>query len=100
MTEFIDLAPTILDVLGVDPMPGQQGKSLLPVLEGKTKTHRSYVFSEFLPDNKAMIRTAQYKYIFTTGEHDLEMHYATGFGPPGITHRLSTTWPAPPSTLA
>ena len=88
MTEFIDLAPTILDVLGVDPMPGQQGKSLLPVLEGKTKTHRSYVFSEFLPDNKAMIRTAQYKYIFTTGEHDLEMHYATGFGPPGITHRL------------
>jgi len=36
----------------------------------------------------ASIRTAQYKYIFTTGEHDLEMHYATGFGPPGITHRL------------
>jgi len=91
MVEFIDLVPTILDVLEVKPMDGLQGRSLLPLLEGTTDTHRSYVFSEFLPDNKAMVRTERWKYIFSTGEHDLSMGYQTGNGPPGITHRLYDT---------
>jgi len=88
MVEFIDLVPTILDVLGVRPMEGLQGESLVPVLTGKRRRHRDRVFCEFLPDNKAMIRTARWKYIFTAGVHDLAMGYATGNGPPGITHRL------------
>jgi arylsulfatase A-like enzyme len=46
------------------------------------------VFSEYLVDNKAMIRTEQYKYIYTTGAHDLGLDYETGHGPPGVTHRL------------
>jgi choline-sulfatase len=88
MTELIDVAPTVYDVLGV-PRPGTtQGRSLMPLLAGATDRHRSYVFSEFLADNKAMVRTGRWKYIFTTGKHDLAQGYATGRGAPGLTHRL------------
>ena len=88
MVEFIDLAPTILDVLDVGSMSGLQGKSLAPLLDGKTNRHRDHVFSEFLVDNLAMIRTEDWKYIFTTGKGDLGMGYATGNPPRGMTHLL------------
>lgn len=88
LAEFIDLAPTILESLGVLPMPGLQGRTLLPLLAGKSGRQRDYVFSEFLPDNTAMVRTEEWKYIFATGKADLAMGYATGYPPPGIMHRL------------
>lgn len=88
MTEFVDLFPTAVEALGVNPLEGIHGKSLVPLLTGKTDKHREYVFSEFLVDNKAMIRTSEWKYIFTTGKNDLGQGYATGNPPPGITHRL------------
>lgn len=88
MTEFVDLVPTAIEALGIDPLAGVHGKSLVPVLAQKTDKHKDYVFSEFLEDNKAMIRTREWKYIFTTGKNDLGQGYATGNPPPGITHRL------------
>lgn len=88
LTEFVDLTPTILDALAVDPLPSAQGQSLMPVLTGQTEQHKELVFSEFLVDNKAMVRNAQWKYIFTTGTRDLGQGYETGHPPPGITHRL------------
>lgn len=88
LTEFVDLAPTILDLLGMPPLPESQGKSLLPVLEGTDSTHKTQVFSEFLVDHKAMVRTRDWKYIYTTGDYDLGQGYATGFGPSGVSHRL------------
>lgn len=88
LVEFVDLAPTILEVLGVSPMEGMQGKSLLPVLQGKTNKHRDHVFSEYLEDNLAMLRTERWKYVFTSGKKDLALGYATGQGAPGMTHRL------------
>lgn len=88
LVELVDLVPTILDVLNVPPLASAQGRSFEPLLDGTATTHRTSVFSEFLPDNKAMIRTERWKYVFTTGQHDLAMGYATGFGPSGIDHRL------------
>jgi choline-sulfatase len=88
MTEFVDIVPTIIEALGMEPLEDIHGKSLVPLLTGATNTHRDYVFSEFLPDNKAMIRTKEFKYIFTTGKNDLGMGYETGFGASGISHRL------------
>lgn len=32
--DLVDLAPTVLDVLNVDPPPGTEGRSLVPMLEG------------------------------------------------------------------
>ncbi len=88
LTEFVDLTPTILDALGIKPLSSVQGKSLWPVVTGAQTEHKEQVFSEFLADNKAMIRTDRWKYIFTTGKRDLGQGYATGNPPSGILHRL------------
>jgi hypothetical protein len=69
-------------------MTTHQGKSLMPILRQKAVEHKDYVFAEFLVDNKAMVCTKEWKYIFTTGTRDLGQGYATGFGPSGILHRL------------
>jgi arylsulfatase A-like enzyme len=83
LVELIDLLPTILEAMEVAPMNGVQGKSLIPLLEGKTNHHRDHVFSEYLEDNVAMVRTRRWKYIFGAGKHDLALGYATGHGAPG-----------------
>lgn len=88
LIEFVDLVPTALDVLGVEPMKSVQGRSFAALLIDPDSSHRESVFSEFLPDNMAMVRTQQWKYVFTSGLHDLAMGYETGNPPPGITHRL------------
>ncbi|NQT24583.1 sulfatase-like hydrolase/transferase [candidate division KSB1 bacterium] len=88
LTEFVDLAPTICAVLGVSAMDEAQGQSLMPMLEGRTPANKDSVFSEFLCDNKAMVRTKRWKYIFTSGKRDLGQGYATGEGPSGILHKL------------
>ena len=88
LIEYIDLVPTLLDIIGVEPMPTAQGKSFLPLLNGKAENHRDYVFCEFLPDNKAMVRTANWKLIFTSGKKDLALGYQTGYGAPGLHYRL------------
>jgi N-sulfoglucosamine sulfohydrolase len=43
----IDLSPTLLDLLGLPPLPGVQGRSLKPVLTGEpgAKAH-DYIFAE------------------------------------------------------
>ena len=88
LTEFVDVVPTITELTGVPPMATAQGRSTVPLLENPEDTIRDYVFSEFLVDNKAMIRGRKWKYIFTSGRYDLGQGYATGFGAPGLTHRL------------
>ncbi len=80
LVELVDLVPTILETLEVPPIRGAHGRSLVPLLEGKTRHHRDFVFSEYLGDNVAMVRTQQWKYIFGSGKHDLALGYATGRG--------------------
>ena len=84
----VDLVPTILDALGQPMMAGLHGRSLHPLLHGQPYRAQRSVFAEYLEDHKAMVRTDRWKYVFTTGAHDLALGYQTGFGPPGITHRL------------
>jgi choline-sulfatase len=88
LTGYVDLVPTILGLLKIDPMPGLQGRSLLPVLTQSEEDHKEYVFSEFLADNKAMIRSKSWKYIYSSGKRDLAQGYATGNPATGPIHRL------------
>ena len=88
LTEFVDVVPTITELLDVPPLPTVQGRSAVAVLENPDTTIHDYVFSEFLVDNKAMVRNEQWKYIFTSGQRDLGQGYATGFGPSGMVQRL------------
>lgn len=88
LVEFVDIVPTMLEAAGLPSMPTAQGKSFFHLFSRAESRHKSMVFSEFLVDNKVMVRTDRWKYIFTTGKEDLGQGYATGFPPPGITHRL------------
>lgn len=43
----IDYMPTVLDGLGLPPVPGMDGTSLLPVLAGRVEEHHDYIFTQF-----------------------------------------------------
>jgi arylsulfatase A-like enzyme len=88
LVEFIDLAPTILELLGIDPMEEVQGESLVPVINKIDHPGKEYVFAEFMADNKAMVCDGEWKYVYTTGKNDLGQGYSTGLGPSGILHKL------------
>ncbi len=44
LTDHTDIAPTLCELLGLDPFPGIQGKSLLPVIRGEWQ--RDAVFAD------------------------------------------------------
>lgn len=68
-TEHIDLAPTILDLLGVDALPVQHGHSLRAYVEGKKfDSPRDHIFSQYLENEEAFIRTKKWKFIFCSGK--------------------------------
>ena len=46
LVELIDFAATVYDVAGIDPGYDHFGKSLLPLIAGKTDQHRDAVFCE------------------------------------------------------
>lgn len=88
LVEYVDVVPSLLDLIGVEPLATVQGESFVPILEGKKEDHRSFAFSQYLEDNLAMVRTDKWKYMFTTGSRDLGIGYQTGLGPSGMVHRL------------
>ena len=66
----IDLMPTLIDALGLEPVKGMDGRSFLPVLQGKKQDGRDKVFTfitstsgkKFFPMRS--VRNASYSYIF------------------------------------
>jgi arylsulfatase A-like enzyme len=70
----IDFAPTFLDAAGLPPSPDMQGRSLLPVLRGRTPTDW---------------RTSMYyRYYHDPGDHNTRGHY----GVRTRTHKLIYFW--------
>ncbi|MHC4800164.1 MAG: sulfatase family protein, partial [Planctomycetota bacterium] len=57
-----DMVPTFCDYAGIKPPPRMVGRSLRPVLEGKSAEWREFVAAQSHVTGR-MIRTAQYKYI-------------------------------------
>jgi choline-sulfatase len=47
LTESIDIMPTVLDLVGVEPPAGTSGESLTPVLDDPERVHRSHILSEW-----------------------------------------------------
>lgn len=88
LIEYIDVVPSLLELMGQEPSPEVQGRSFVPILTNQTERHREYTFSEYLEDNLAMVCTEEWKYMFTSGRRDLGIGYQTGFGPSGMVHRL------------
>jgi arylsulfatase A-like enzyme len=69
MAQWIDILPTLIEVGGGTCPADLDGKSLLPVLMGKTSTHREAIFTTHTGDNNMNVypsrsmRTARWKYI-------------------------------------
>lgn len=88
-TESVDVAPTILDLLGVDPLPVQHGRSLRAYLEGdRPQWPRDHIFSQYLENEEGFIRTGKYKFIYCTGKRERTDGYKTDNPAPGRYVRL------------
>jgi N-sulfoglucosamine sulfohydrolase len=69
MVSWVDLLPTILDALGGREPPDIDGRSFLPVVLGKSSSHRQEIFTTHSGDGgwniypTRSVRTADWKYI-------------------------------------
>jgi choline-sulfatase len=83
LVELLDLAPTVLDACGL-PVPSEMhGRSLLPLLAGKTDAHRDRVFVEYADNAEAAVRTDRWKLIYCAGTRVRHDGYAGSDQPPG-----------------
>jgi len=83
LTEHIDVPATITDLMGLEPLPIQHGRSLRPYLEGKPVQPRDHIFSEYLENEEAYIRTPRWKFIYCTGKRARQDGYGTANPTPG-----------------
>lgn len=68
LTEMVDIAPTILDMLGAPPLPVQHGQSLRPYLEGREHpSARKHIVSEYPENEEVYVRTERWKLIHGSG---------------------------------
>jgi N-acetylglucosamine-6-sulfatase len=78
----VDIAPTFLELAGIDVPKNMQGQSFLPLLQGKNIPWRNKVFYEYyweaaFPQTPTIysIRTERYKYIYNHGVWDINELY-------------------------
>jgi arylsulfatase A-like enzyme len=89
LTEHVDVSATICDVMGLDALPIMHGHTLRAYLEGKRiENPRDQVFSEYLENEEAFIRTPEWKYIFCSGGRVRTDGYKTDNPAPGRYRRL------------
>ncbi len=70
----IDILPTLLELVGVDPPAGIQGRSLLPVLSGQQDTFRDRIFCD---SSNMNITTydGRWKYVLNWQPRDIDELY-------------------------
>ncbi len=67
LVELIDVMPTILEILNIDIPETVHGKSLLPILKGKTEKHKETVFAQGGVEQEATLKPGE-----VTGEYKLK----------------------------
>jgi arylsulfatase A-like enzyme len=71
IVQSLDLAPTVLDLAGIEKPADMQGQSLVPLIRGIEPDWQPYAVSESpFADKKALI-TGKWKYIYTPGTRPL-----------------------------
>jgi choline-sulfatase len=89
LTEHVDVTATIVDLMNLEPLPVQHGTSLRPYLEGrKMDKPRDHIFSEYLENEEAYIKTKEWKFIFCSGKRTRQDGYLTDRPTPGRYKRL------------
>jgi arylsulfatase A-like enzyme len=61
-TYLFDMFPTLCNYVGVPQPTGIDGKSILPIIQGKTKSVRSYILNAYM-DFQRSVRDERYKLI-------------------------------------
>jgi N-sulfoglucosamine sulfohydrolase len=80
MISLVDVVPTFMEMAGGSAPEGLDGKSFLPVMQGRTTKHREAIFATHSQDTgmnmtpMRCIRTARYKYIYNLSP---EIEYTT-----------------------
>ncbi|MBB28118.1 MAG: sulfatase [Gemmatimonadetes bacterium] len=81
LVELTDLAPTLYEAVGEEIPHYVQGRSLVPILQGKTSEHHEFVRAEFYgaiayPDqtHATMIRDKRHKYVRYHGKDVCELY--------------------------
>jgi len=88
-TEHVDVPATIVDVMNLDPLPIQHGHSLRPYLEARNMDQpRDHVFTEYLENEEAYIRSERWKYMLCSGRRARGDGYAVDNPTPGRYRRL------------
>jgi len=62
LVRLSDMAPTICDAMGVEPMPGTHGASLLPLVRGEVDSLRDYALTG-IHNAAASIRDGRWSYL-------------------------------------
>ena len=88
LTESVDIAPTVLEALRAEPLALSHGSSLVPLLEGETDRHRDVVFSEYLENEEAAVRTERWKLVQCSGRRHRRDGLETDAPTPGRYLRL------------
>jgi choline-sulfatase len=89
MTEHVDVPATIVDLMNLERLPIQHGQSLRPYLEARRMdSPRSWIFSEYLENEEAYVRTDHWKFIFCSGKRKRDDGYVTENPTPGRYVRL------------
>jgi arylsulfatase A-like enzyme len=89
LVELVDVPATVTDMLGVEPLAGIHGHSLRPYLEGRAPSRkRDHIFSEYLENEEAYIRTERWKLIHCSGKRERGDGYKTDKPTPGRYTRL------------
>jgi len=83
LTEHVDVTATIVDLMQLEPLPIMHGRSLRPYLEGRYIQPRDHIFSEYLENEEAYIRTERWKFIYCTGKRARKDGYVTEHPTPG-----------------
>ena len=79
--QHVDLAPTILDLLGIGVDNGFDGRSIIPLISNKVEQLRTAIYvEEAHTQRKRAIRTKDYKYICSLSRKDAICRYC------GYTH--------------
>ncbi len=81
----VDMAPTVLDLLGMEPLAHAQGETLVPILREPSFPGRKYVFSEFngYINGGFRIRACmsdRYKYVYHHEDRDQLFDYVSDPG--------------------
>ncbi|MGI8988968.1 MAG: sulfatase family protein [Bryobacteraceae bacterium] len=83
LTEHVDVPATIVDLMDLKALPIRHGRSLRPYLEGTPVQARDHIFSEYLENEEAYIRTNDWKYIYCSGKRERQDGYVTDHPTPG-----------------